>query len=93
LMQTEWIQIGLIQTEWMQTKWTQNNAPLCPVRDNMLVESETPPILRRAVGTQQISHLVPNGTKGVWWGGFYQHHVPTGQIAYMVEFSTKYRTE
>ena len=47
--------------------------------------------LRRAVGTQLISYFVPNGTKGVMRGGFYQYCVPTGLTRQMQKKQYKLR--
>jgi hypothetical protein len=62
----------------MTKEWIINSATPRPVRDKMLVELEMPPILQRAVGTQYVLYPVPNGTKGVMRGYFYQDFVPMG---------------
>ena len=62
----------------MAKTWILNSAISCPIRDKMLVELEMSPALWRAVGTQYVLYHVPNGTKGVMRGDFYQDFVPMG---------------
>ena len=62
----------------MTKEWILNSATPRPVRDKILVELEMSPILWRAVGTQHVLYHVPNGTKRVMCGGFYQDFAPTG---------------
>jgi len=62
----------------MTREYTLNNVITCPVRDKMLVETIIRSPLRRAVGTQLVPYIVPNGTNGVCGRIFYQYRVPNG---------------